>query len=111
MRTIFPFTALMATAVYSAFVYTFVPFGRGHYAFDIVFLASAVICTVIGFRADNAAMRLTGLVFAFVAIAKMALLDTLDCGSLEQAIAYIAGGVLCFGLGALYNFAVKRLIP
>ncbi len=102
-------TALFLTCVVCSYVVAFVPNKVEEYALDIVYLLSALICTIIGFKAESPALRRTGLVVALVAIAKMVLIDTLSYDVLEKAIAYIVGGIVCFALGALYNFAVKKL--
>lgn len=85
------------------------PFGTSRYAFDIVIMGSALACTALGFKAEEPVLRRTGFAFAMLSIAKMVLFDTLMHGVLEKAVAYIIGGAVCFTLGALYNYAVKRL--
>ena len=102
-------TALLLTFVVASYVVAFVPNSVDDYVLDIVYLLSAFICTIIGFKAESPALRRTGLAVAFVAIAMMVFIDTLSYGMLEKAIAYIVGGIVCFALGALYNLAVKKL--
>jgi len=79
------------------------------YAFDMLLMLAALVCTMIGFGFNVAALRRAGLVFALATVVKMVTLDTLGFDPLGKAVAYLLGGAVCFALGAMYNYAVKRL--
>ena len=102
-------TAVALTLMAAAFVQGCTPWSGTVYAYDAVFMVSALACSGIGFGLNSPALRRTGLVIALATVLKMVLLDTLAFDPLPKAIAYLVGGAVCFGIGAMYSLAVKRL--
>ena len=103
-------TVLAAMAALTAFVWGCTPIYDNAYVYDVILLAGALLCVLTGFAATQPALRHTGLILGLCVVAKMVLVDTLGYDLLSKAIAFIIGGAICFGIGALYNYAVKRLV-
>ena len=102
-------TALFSTLTVAAYVEGCLPFAHSAYVFDTVFLASALACALLGFKFCEPALRRTGLVIALCTIVKMTTCDTIGFDPLPKAIAYLVGALVCFAIGGMYNYAVKRM--
>ena len=79
------------------------------YLWSIWCMACALVCIVIGVRSGIGGLRLYGLVLTLLCVAKLVLLDISGLDSLARVGAFIIGGIICFAISALYNFAVRRL--
>ena len=66
-------------------------------------------CIAVGFKNNVSGLRLYGLVMVVACVAKLALVDTIALDPFARVCAFIVGGLICFAVSALYNFAVKRL--
>ncbi|WP_028263868.1 DUF2339 domain-containing protein [Atopobium fossor] len=85
--------------------------GELGYAASLVYMVCALICIVVGFRFNIRPMRLYGLVVSMLCVLKMVLFDFGDSSTLSRVVAFIIGGILCFTISLLYNYATKKLIP
>ena len=72
-------------------------------------MACALVCAAIGFKMRIGGLRLYGLILTLTCVVKLVVVDSMHLGSPERALAYIVGGLICFAISALYNYAVKRL--
>ena len=102
-------TALFFTLLAVSYVEGCLPIAHNEYVSDTVFLASALACALLGFRFCEPSLRRTGLVIALCTIVKMTTFDTIGFDPLSKAIAYLVGALVCFAIGGMYNYAVKRL--
>ena len=79
------------------------------YVLSLVLMLSALVCVVGGFITRLKPLRLYGLVLILCCVLKLVLLDMGDAETVMRVVAFIAGGLICFGISALYSYAVKRL--
>ena len=70
----------------------------------------ALVCAVIGFRTGIGGLRLYGLILTLVCVVKLVMIDITGLNGFAHALAFVAGGLVCFGISALYHYAVKRLL-
>ena len=83
--------------------------GEG-YAWSVCCMICALVCAVIGFRTGIGGLRLYGLILTLVCVVKLVMIDITGLNGFEHALAFVAGGLVCFGISALYHYAVKRLL-
>ena len=83
--------------------------GEG-YAWSVCCMICALVCAVVGFRAEIGGLRLYGLILTLVCVVKLVMIDITGLNGFEHALAFVAGGLICFGISALYHYAVKRLL-
>jgi hypothetical protein len=79
------------------------------YVLSLVVMMTALTTVLLGFWARVKVLRLYGLVVMIVSIVKLVTLDVSNADSIMRVVAFIGGGLICFAISALYNFAVKRL--
>jgi len=79
------------------------------YVLSLVLMISALVCVVGGFFTRLKPLRVYGLVLILCCVLKLVLLDMGDAETLMRVVAFITGGLICFGISALYSYAVKRL--
>ena len=84
------------------------PLAAEGYQGSLCCMVCALVCIVLGFRMQVGGLRLYGLVLVIVCVGKLAMFDIVGLDSLARVGAFIAGGIICFAVSALYNFAVKR---
>lgn len=77
-------------------------------ATSIVVMASALVCVIAGFALRQRTLRLSGLIMVMICVLKLVTIDIGDAEATMRVIALIAGGLICFGISALYNYSVKR---
>ena len=92
-----------------SFLYYCTPLAGQGYQWSLCCMLCALACIVVGFAMRVGGLRLYGLILALACVAKLVVLDLGDLDSLVRVGALIAGGAICFGISALYSFAVKRL--
>lgn len=70
----------------------------------------AVICIITGFwKKDKAkALRIFGLVLTMLFVVKFIIVDISFDSSVTKALSYLASGILCFGISAIYNHFEKQ---
>lgn len=78
------------------------------YAMSIAIMATALVCVVAGFMTKIKPLRLYGLILVIISVLKLVTYDVLNAQSLMRVIAFIVGGLICFGISALYSYTVKR---
>lgn len=83
--------------------------GELGYAASLVYMTCAFICIVIGFKLNFRPMRLYGLIVMMLCVLKMVLFDFGDGSTISRVVAFIIGGILCFAISFLYNYAAKKL--
>lgn len=62
-----------------------------------------------GFMMKKKGMRLFGLIIILMSIIKMILIDISETSSLIRVIAFVFGGIICFGISYVYNRLEKNL--
>lgn len=75
---------------------------------SIIILASIFIIT--GFVMKKKGMRLFGLITIVISIIKMILIDISETNSFIRVVAFIIGGIVCFGISYAYNRLEKNLV-
>ncbi|MCL2756902.1 MAG: DUF2339 domain-containing protein, partial [Coriobacteriia bacterium] len=78
------------------------------YVLSIVCMATALVCVAAGFVTNVKPLRLYGLILVIICVLKLVTFDFASIEYLMRVIAFIGGGVICFGISALYSYAVKR---
>ncbi|MDR1422518.1 MAG: DUF2339 domain-containing protein [Coriobacteriales bacterium] len=79
------------------------------YAFSLVTMILAFINIAVGFALRRGTLRIYGLILVLFCVVKLLVVDLVNLNSFMRVIAFIGCGLVCFGISALYNFAVKRL--
>jgi uncharacterized membrane protein len=79
------------------------------YALSLVAMILAFANIAAGFALRRGTLRIYGLVLVLVCVVKLLIIDLVNLNSVMRVIAFIGCGLICFGISALYNFAVKRL--
>ncbi|MDR1088349.1 MAG: DUF2339 domain-containing protein [Coriobacteriales bacterium] len=79
------------------------------YALSLVAMILAFANIAAGFALRRGTLRIYGLVLVLVCVIKLLIIDLVNLNSVMRVIAFIGCGLICFGISALYNFAVKRL--
>jgi len=77
------------------------------YVLSLVSMIIALALVALGFWSRIRSLRLYGLVIVILCVLKLTLFDIGGLNTIMRVIAFIGGGVICFGISALYNFAVK----
>jgi len=78
------------------------------YVLSLVSMILALTSIALGFFMRNKVLRIYGLVLVMVCVLKLLTFDLGELNSIMGVIAFIRGGIICFVISALYNFAVKR---
>ncbi|MDR0514474.1 MAG: DUF2339 domain-containing protein [Coriobacteriaceae bacterium] len=78
------------------------------FSFSFFNMVLALVIVGCGFWTRARWMRLYGLVITLLCVLKLVLLDVGGLDAPMRVVAFIGGGIICFGISALYNFAVKR---
>ena len=66
-------------------------------------MACAWACVHIGFAKNCRVLHVIGLIGALACVAKLVMFDAQSLDSIARFAAYIAGGVICFAVSAIYN--------
>lgn len=78
---------------------------------SVVGMFVALVLVGMGFALRLKPVRLYGLGLTIFAVLKLATYDLSNISSVGRVIAFIVGGLIAFGISALYNYADKRLNP
>ena len=78
------------------------------YALSLASMIIALAIIALGFWSRIRSLRLYGLVIVILCVLKLVLFDLGGLNTVMRVVAFIGGGIICFGISALYNFAVKR---
>ena len=97
------------TCLLMSYLYHCTPLAGEDYQWSVCCMACALVSVAVGFKRGVGGLRLYGLVLALACVAKLVLLDLSDLDSLARAGALVIGGLICFAISALYNYAAKRV--
>lgn len=78
------------------------------YAVSVLCMLCALACVTAGFVLRLKPLRLYGLVVTVLCVLKLGVVDVASALPLARVVAFIVGGVICFAISALYNYATKR---
>ena len=92
-----------ATAMLIAIANSTTNLVRYGYVFSIICMIAAVGCIIYGFKSNIKVIRIYGLTLVITMILKMVVVDVRDFNSMIRVIMFIVGGLLCFGISALYT--------
>ena len=79
-----------------------------HYVLSLASMIIALALIALGFWSRVRSLRLYGLIIVIICVLKLVTFDVGDINTIMRVVAFIGGGLICFGISALYNFAVKR---
>lgn len=79
------------------------------YALSIIAMISALACIIIGFLGKSKPIRLYGLVVIMLCVVKLVSFDVIDLNTPLRVVSLIVGGIICFVISAIYNYANKKL--
>ncbi|MDR3315104.1 MAG: DUF2339 domain-containing protein [Coriobacteriales bacterium] len=102
------FYALAFTVLTLAIIYGSTNWFSEPYVLSLVSMVLALTSIALGFILRNKAFRIYGLVLVMVCVLKLLVFDLGELNSILRVVAFIGGGIICFAISALYNFAVKR---
>ncbi|MBR0405395.1 MAG: DUF2339 domain-containing protein [Eggerthellaceae bacterium] len=101
--------AVACTMLLMSYLRCCTPLAGEESAWSVCCMACALVCAVIGFKMNVGGLRLYGLILTLTCVVKLVVFDIGGAGTLERAVAFMVGGLICFAISALYNYAVKRL--
>jgi uncharacterized membrane protein len=78
--------------------------------YSLVIMLAGALFIAGGYVFDLKSLRIMGLITALVCTLKLALVDVPMSNSSLRVIAMIIGGVMCFGISAVYAYFDKRFI-
>jgi hypothetical protein len=78
------------------------------FIYSLVLMAMGALFIVGGYRFNFKSLRIMGLITAIICTLKIALIDVPASNSALRVVAMIIGGVLCFGISAVYAYFDKR---
>jgi len=79
------------------------------YVLSLAVMLLALVSVTAGFAARIPTLRIYGLCLSMACIVKLLVADLGFLNSMMRVVAFIGAGLICFGISALYNFAVRRL--
>lgn len=105
-------SAIVLTLATQAPLFGLVRLGEGSpFVSSVVAMFVALVLVGMGFALRLKPVRLYGLGLTIFAVLKLATYDLSNISSVGRVIAFIVGGLIAFGISALYNYADKRLDP
>ena len=72
-------------------------------------MLTALICIIVGFVGKVKTLRLYGLVLTLTCVLKLVTLDFTNQETIVRVISFIGGGIICFIISAIYNYANRKL--
>jgi uncharacterized membrane protein len=78
------------------------------YVLSLTSMVIALALILLGFWSRIRSLRVYGLVVVILSVLKLVAFDLAELDTVMRVVTFIGGGVICFGISALYNFAVKR---
>ena len=90
--------------------YMLYKFKTPDFVISVCMIFFAVICIVLGFwKRDTAkSLRIFGLVLTIIFVVKFIVVDISFDSSITKALSFLAAGILCFGISAIYNHFEKQ---
>ncbi|MBR6459759.1 MAG: DUF2339 domain-containing protein [Actinomycetaceae bacterium] len=105
-------SAIMLTLATQAPLFGLIDLGEGSpFVSSVVAMFVALVLVGMGFALRLKPVRLYGLGLTIFAVLKLTTYDVSNISSVGRVIAFIVGGLIAFGISALYNYADKRLNP
>jgi uncharacterized membrane protein len=101
-------SALALTALFLALINNLTEWFSYAYSLSLAAMFIALVIVILGFWSRCRVLRLYGLVLVLLSVIKLVTYDIRDLDSLMRVVSFIGGGLICFGISALYNFTVKR---
>lgn len=84
------------------------PWSNGPFSLSIIIMITALLCIIAGLFMQIKPLRIYGLILVIICVVKLVTLDIGDAEATTRVVALIVGGIICFGISALYNYSVKR---
>jgi hypothetical protein len=103
--------ALALTALFFALINGLTDWLDQPYSLSLAAMSIALVIVALGFWSRCGSLRVYGLVLVLLSVVKLVTLDIQGLDTLMRVVSFIGGGLICFGISALYNFAVKRFEP
>ena len=101
--------ALASTVFVMSYVSYCIPVPVDGWMLSVCGMVCALVWVVLGFAMRHDQLRLCGLVVVLLCVAKLVVIDLAGLDPISHTIAYIGGGMVCFVVSALYNFATHRI--
>lgn len=89
-------------------VKSFADTSRYPYIDSIILMITAVICIAVGFKKNHSSIRMYGLILTLISVLKLVMADLYMFNSVIRVVAFILGGMLCFGISLLYQRAARK---
>ena len=101
--------ALVSTVFVMSYVSYCLPIHVEGWMLSVCGMVCALVWVVLGFAMSHDQLRLCGLVVVLLCVAKLVVVDLAGLDPMSRTIAYVGGGLICFAVSALYNFATHRV--
>ena len=73
-------------------------------------MLTAFLAIIGGFAIRSRPLRLYGLILTLLAVLKLVLIDTSALATVTRILSFLAGGLICFTISALYTYLEKKLL-
>ena len=80
------------------------------YLVSIVCMLTAFAAIIGGFVIRSRPLRLYGLILTLISVLKLVLVDTSSLATVTRILSFLAGGLICFTISALYTYLEKKLM-
>ena len=80
------------------------------YLISTVCMLTAFASIIGGFVIRSRPLRLYGLILTLLAVLKLVLIDTSSLATVTRILSFLAGGLICFTISALYTYLEKKLL-
>ena len=86
------------------------PLAEQGYLVSIVCMLTAFAAIIGGFVIRSRPLRLYGLILTLISVLKLVLIDTSSLATVTRILSFLAGGLICFTISALYTYLEKKLL-
>ena len=76
---------------------------------SIACILFASLCVIFGFKIYKKGLRIYGLWLSMIFVFKLILVDLSIDDAISKAVGFLAAGLICFAISALYNYAKDRI--
>jgi hypothetical protein len=80
------------------------------YLISTICMLTAFASIIGGFGIRSRPLRLYGLILTLLAVLKLVLIDTSSLATVTRILSFLAGGLICFTISALYTYLEKKLL-
>ncbi|MCL2055486.1 MAG: DUF2339 domain-containing protein [Oscillospiraceae bacterium] len=101
------YSGLKLTVLTLCTVHGFTSWLQNGYAVSIIIMITGLASVLAGFRFKAKILRVYGLVITMLCVIKLVTADVSGLSTPMRVVALISGGLICFGINAAYNYAVK----